>query len=334
MSQTLLQRGRELLVAAGGGNQLGVGPTTFPSLPILGQPAQDPSHAFSSSPSPSVPSLVPPPELSSRVSVLLDECRSLLSHSPSSRILVFVQRRSSARALASLLSRLPDMAPLRPALLVGHSGFDGMSWEEEQRPVLRKFRVGLVRLVVATSVAEEGLDIPACNMVVRFDYGAAGAVTAAGGANATMTAVVQSRGRARAAGSRFVVLLEPADVAAWEEVRLKEENMMRAVQQVQEEGRRRGGTGGYERQGEVVEVVSDLAKQLEGEREGGDKTDTERAIEDDEESEGDSDDGEEDDEEEGYTQVDDDGGMEAKPPDGDKATPKGVVFCVVVHNLS
>lgn len=40
--------------------------------------------------------------------------------------------------------------------------------QAEQRDVLTKFRNGEVNLLIATTVAEEGLDIPACNFVIRY----------------------------------------------------------------------------------------------------------------------------------------------------------------------
>ena len=38
----------------------------------------------------------------------------------------------------------------------------------EQKDVLSKFGSGDVNLLIATTVAEEGLDIPACNFVIRY----------------------------------------------------------------------------------------------------------------------------------------------------------------------
>lgn len=51
-------------------------------------------------------------------------------------------------------------------------------------------------LLVATSVAEEGLDIRQCNVVIRFDLAK------------TVLAYIQSRGRARMPGSDYILMIE------------------------------------------------------------------------------------------------------------------------------
>lgn len=40
--------------------------------------------------------------------------------------------------------------------------------QNEQREVIDKFRGGNVNLLIATTVAEEGLDIKECNIVIRY----------------------------------------------------------------------------------------------------------------------------------------------------------------------
>lgn len=196
-------------------------------------------------------------EWSTRMAVLIEEVVRSMDHNSHARVLVFVQKRSTAHLVAKLLGQVAGLRKVRAATLVGHSGFDGMSWVEEQKPVLDRFRSGVYRLLVATSVAEEGLDVPACNLVIRFD----GAVS--------MTAVIQSRGRARKRGSRFLVLVDREEKMVWEASCAEERCMMRAIRTMQQgaapatahlsaqiqgailEWRRGGGGGGREAVAEV-----------------------------------------------------------------------------------
>ena len=54
-------------------------------------------------------------------------------------------------------------------------------------------------MLVSTSVVEEGIDVPACNLVVKFDF------------PTTFRSYIQSKGRARKSGSRYVLLIEEGD---------------------------------------------------------------------------------------------------------------------------
>ena len=71
--------------------------------------------------------------------------------------------------------------------------------KSNQEAALESFQTGESNLLIATNVAEEGLDVPAANCVIRFD------------SMVTSVSLTQSRGRARQADSSFIVLSERAD---------------------------------------------------------------------------------------------------------------------------
>jgi endoribonuclease Dicer len=59
-----------------------------------------------------------------------------------------------------------------------------------------KFKKGELNCIFATSVAEEGLDIPDCNVIIRYDL------------NNTLIQYIQSRGRARQEDSIYIHMVE------------------------------------------------------------------------------------------------------------------------------
>ncbi|KAI8332965.1 putative dicer-like protein [Choanephora cucurbitarum] len=113
--------------------------------------------------------------------------------------IIFVERRHTAVAIKILIEQIEELNMMfRCEVLYGHGTTTGGNLQMKytvQNEVIAKFRKGKINLMIATNVAEEGLDIQACNYVIRFDI--------------TKTAIgyIQSRGRARKVGSRYIVML-------------------------------------------------------------------------------------------------------------------------------
>lgn len=87
--------------------------------------------------------------------------------------IVFVQRRETAIALCLLLQEMEELKDLlRVQVLTGHNGGDERLVRmsiRDQAQIISRFRTKEYNLLIATSVAEEGLDIQPCNFVVRYE---------------------------------------------------------------------------------------------------------------------------------------------------------------------
>lgn len=70
----------------------------------------------------------------------------------------------------------------------------------DQVLALQKFRRGDTNCLFATPVAEEGIDIPECDLIVRFDI------------YNSVIQYVQSKGRARQANSRYISMIEEGNM--------------------------------------------------------------------------------------------------------------------------
>ncbi len=104
------------------------------------------------------------PKLRSVVMVVQDQ----LAKKPDSRIIVFTHYRDTSKQVTDELSRLVHV---RPARFVGQAthGKDKGLRQREQVALIEKFKAGEYNVLVATSVAEEGLDIPATDLVVFYE---------------------------------------------------------------------------------------------------------------------------------------------------------------------
>ena len=147
--------------------------------------------------------------------------------------LVLVKQRSTARLVCSLLEVEDTIKShgLSVVYVVGHGAgrTDGGMRVNQQRRVLEEIREHRHHIIVATSVAEEGVDIPECQLVISMNP------------PTSVTAMVQMRGRARKARSKFVIVCtDMEEKRKLEELQKKEENMVKAtaiIVQQQQQGR-------------------------------------------------------------------------------------------------
>lgn len=133
--------------------------------------------------------------------------------------IVFVQERALAAVLAHLISVHPETRNLfRIGTIAGTSAHSHQAQSknigelidaDSQKNALALFKSGLINLVIATSVLEEGIYVPSCNVVVRFQR------------PANLKSFVQRRGRARQRDSELVLLLESSDKGTeWHQLEL------------------------------------------------------------------------------------------------------------------
>jgi Fanconi anemia group M protein len=108
-----------------------------------------------------------PPE-HPKVELLKQVVRSQLSWKPSSRIIVFTQYRDTASHLVEQLKGVPGVRAERFVGQASKLNDKGLT-QEEQAERIRKLESGELNVLVATSIAEEGLDMPAVDHVIFYE---------------------------------------------------------------------------------------------------------------------------------------------------------------------
>jgi Fanconi anemia group M protein len=164
-----------------------------------------------------------------KVAVAVGLVRQEFTARPDGRVIVFAQYRQTAELLVSELQRLGD-ARVRPARFVGQAsrGSDEGLTQKEQVARLEEFRNGTVNCLVATSVGEEGLDIPLTDLVIFYEP------------VPDVIRTIQRRGRTgRVSAGRVIVLVAEGtrDVGLHYAARSRERRMHEMLEQVEGEFR-------------------------------------------------------------------------------------------------
>ncbi|XP_039850430.1 endoribonuclease Dicer homolog 3a-like isoform X2 [Panicum virgatum] len=116
------------------------------------------------------------------------------------RCLIFVDRKITARVIERTMKKIARLAYFRISFLTGGSSSVDALTTKEQKDTLDSFRSGKVNLLFTTDVAEEGIHVPDCSCVIRFDL------------PKTTRSYVQSRGRARQKDSQYILMIEQGNV--------------------------------------------------------------------------------------------------------------------------
>lgn len=104
------------------------------------------------------------PKLAAVREILKDQ----INANPDSRIMVFTNYRDTASALLKFLKQYPQNRPVRFIGQSSREGDEGLS-QKKQAEILTKFRSGEHNILIATSVGEEGIDIPATDLVLFYE---------------------------------------------------------------------------------------------------------------------------------------------------------------------
>ena len=108
------------------------------------------------------------PKLNAVIQILQEEFRV----NPNTRIIVFTNYRDTAEMIISCLQdRNAEEEGIRAVKFIGQAtkAEDKGLKQKEQVEIITKFKAGDYNVLVATSVAEEGLDIPATDLVIFYE---------------------------------------------------------------------------------------------------------------------------------------------------------------------
>ena len=167
-------------------------------------------------------SLAEMPESHSKVGAVRRLVRERIRRDPESRIIVFATYRDTVSALETALLNLKDVRPIQ---FIGQSKrASGIGLTPKQQVErIESFRAGEGNVLIATSVGEEGLDIPTADLVIFYEPVASEIRT------------IQRRGRTgRQRDGDVVVLIaeDTRDEGARAAALRREQNMHRAVARV------------------------------------------------------------------------------------------------------
>lgn len=129
------------------------------------------------------------------------------SKKPDSMAILFVETKKQATGLQRWVQSKPTLSNIHSQVVTGQTRDTGLKMTKaEQEQAIRGFRESKHNLLITTSVLEEGIDVPACNLVVRYQT------------VSSEIAQVQAKGRARATSSQTFTVISTGSNKKYQEL--------------------------------------------------------------------------------------------------------------------
>lgn len=150
------------------------------------------------------------------------------SENPNSKIIVFTQFRETASIIAKKLNELKG---IKAKVFIGQAkkktkdGETGMN-QKEQKKIIEEFSEGEINILVATSIGEEGLDIPEVNAVIFYEP-----------VPSAIRAIQRAGRTARLMKGKLIILITKGtrDETSYYASRSREKRMQTAIKGIKEE---------------------------------------------------------------------------------------------------
>ena len=98
--------------------------------------------------------------------------KTQFENDPKSKIIIFAQYRETVRTISEELNKIPQVKAdnfVGQAIKEHAKGKTTGLKQKEQKAMIEKFKLGEINILVATSIAEEGLDIPEVSEVIFYE---------------------------------------------------------------------------------------------------------------------------------------------------------------------
>ncbi len=159
-----------------------------------------------------------------KVSELLEIVKKEKSENGIIKIIIFSQYRDTASLISKRLNKIPE---IESKVFVGQlkKKDTGLS-QKEQKKVIEEFSSGDINVLCATSIGEEGLDIPEVSLVIFYEP-----------VSSAVRAIQRAGRTARLSKGKLIMLITKAtkDETSYYTSRRKEKNMQSAIKDIRKD---------------------------------------------------------------------------------------------------